>query len=84
MNGNTKTLLTSSPPKGPHPYPLLCCGTSREPLAHKVDFLPQTLHVCVSIITFAGKRVFANTRSVRLDRQELSPQAGVAFVPGPP
>lgn len=22
VNGNTKTLLTSSPPKGPHPCPL--------------------------------------------------------------
>lgn len=34
------------PAQGAPPYPLQC-GTSREPLAQKVNFLSQTLHVCV-------------------------------------
>lgn len=46
MNGNAKTLLTSSRPKGPHPYPLLGCRTSRERLAFLGRFPPQILHVC--------------------------------------
>ena len=60
--GNTKTLVTPSPPKGPRPHPLQGRGTPRGPLP-TADFLPQAALsgacTCVSIRPCAGARASA-------------------------
>lgn len=79
--GNTKTLVTPSPPKGPRPHPLQGRGTPRGPLP-KADFLPglpSSVLARVSIRPFAGARaicvrVFVCTRpDARLRKHKISP-----------
>lgn len=73
VNGNTKTLLTSSPPKGPHPYPPVQRHVQGAAGSLKTIPFPK-LCTCVSILTFASTRVSVRKRlAAHLDGHRLSP-----------